>query len=267
MLKRLFILFFLSCLFLSSLQAATTVNHTIFDNILKANVDGDGYVDYAGIRVNKGGDLYQYITILETVDVKSLPVEERLAFWINAYNAHLIRLVLANPKLEKISDDFGLFDKKFKISKLNLTLNQIEHQVLRADPEKGGRFPTLSMPEPDLRIHFALVCGAIDCPKLWNRAYAGKDIEERLQMNAEAFANNPKHVYVEEGKLKVSSLLKWYGKDFEKEGGVAAYLLSLISDETRSDADEVIEKLKTDYPSNVDFQYDWTLNDIRNKKK
>ena len=265
--KRLSIFFLIACAWLVPVAAAPPFDHTILDNILKANVDEEGFVDYAGIRVNKGGDLGQYITILETVDVKSMPEEERVVFWINAYNAHVIRLILANPKLEKVSDDLGMFDKKFKIAKVNLTLNQIEHQVLRADPEKGGRFPTFSIPEFDSRIHFTLVCGAIDCPKLWNRAYTSKVLKERLQANAAAFANSPKHFRIENGRLVVSSLMKWYGKDFDKLGGVIAFLSSLTDPEKRPDADEIDAKLQTDFPVNVDFPYDWTLNDIKNKKK
>src|SRR5258706_15570539 len=114
--------------------APVAVNHTLWDKILKANVDGEGYVDYAGIRINKGGDLYEYITLLETVDVKSLPEEERLAFWINAYNTHAIRVILANTKMQKVDENLSMFDEKFKIAKLNLSLNQIEHQVLRSNP-------------------------------------------------------------------------------------------------------------------------------------
>jgi len=248
-------------------RAATIVDHAILDGILKANVDADGFVDYAGIRINRGGDLYQYLSVLETADAKTFSEEDKLAFWINAYNAHVIKFVLAKPKLERIDQDQDMFDQKFKIARYNLSLNDIEHRILRGDPDKGGPITALSIHDFDPRIHFALVCGAIDCPKLWNRAYVGHSIKERLQANAENFANNPKYLRVEDNKLVISSLMKWYGKDFDKLGGVAKYLTSLIDAKKRPDADEVKLWLQSDFPAKADFRYDWTLNDIKNKKK
>lgn len=247
-----------------SAQAAC-IDHAIWDGILKANVDPNGFVDYDSIRVNKGGDLYQYISFLEDADLKSCSQAEKLAFWINAYNAHMIRQVLARPKMQNVSEDFKLFHEKFKIARLNLSLNSIENRVLRSDPKQGGPIEGVSLPL-DPRVHFALNCGAISCPKLVNRAYQPQTLAERLQANAVNFANAPKHLRVENGALVASSILKWYGSDFDKLGGVPAYLSSLTDPKLRADEKDVDAKLPADFPQKTTFEYDWTLNSIKNKK-
>jgi Protein of unknown function, DUF547 len=242
------------------------MDQNLWDEILRANVDEKGFVDYLGIRVNKGGDLYEYLSWVEVADISKHSESEKLAFWINAYNANVIKLLLAKPSLQKVSEDFGLFDQPIKIARMKLSLNDIEHRVIRRDPSKGGPIEGVSLAEVDPRIHFALVCGAIDCPKLLNRAYTGTTLNDQLQAGAVNFANTPKHLRLKEGKLVMSTLLKWYGSDFDKVGGVSLYLQSLLDPKLRTDANDIKTKLKTDYPSSVSYQYDWTLNDIRNKK-
>jgi len=264
--KRFWALLSVMLLGASCANAATCLEHTIWDNILKANVDKDGLVDYDAIRVNKGGDLYQYLTFLETADLSKCSESERMAFWINAYNANMVKMVLARPTMKQVSEDFKLFGEKFKVARLNLTLNDIEHRVVRSNPKKGGPIEGVSLKTFDPRIHFALVCGAIDCPKLSDRAYAAASIDSTLQANAVNFANNPKHVRIENDKLIVSSLMHWYEEDFAKFGGPAAYITSLIDPKLRPDAEQVIAKIKTDFPDKTVFRYDWTLNSIKNKK-
>lgn len=247
-----------------ALQAAC-MNHTILEGILKANVDNEGFVDYDAIRIGKGGDLYEYLSFLEDADLKDCNESDKMAFWINAYNATMIKKVLARPNLKKVSEDFGLFDEPVKIARQHVSLNDIEHRILRSDPEKGGPIDGLSLQEFDPRVHFALVCAAIDCPRLLKKAYAGNSLNAVLQANAVSFANSPKHLSLEDGRLVVSTLLKWYGNDFEKLGGVPAYLRSLTEPSLRPDAKEIDAKLMNDFPDNVTFKYDWTLNSVRNK--
>jgi hypothetical protein len=181
----------------------------------------------------------------------------------------VIQKVLDRPKLQKISEDFKLFDEKIQVAGQTLSLNDIEHRVLRGDSSKGGPIKGVSIPKFDPRLHFALVCGAIDCPRLLNRAYAGDDLETTLQANAVYFANSPKHVRLEGPKgekLVLSSLMKWYADDFKPLGGVPKYLASLTDESKRPHTDVIDDKLMKDYPRRVDFEYDWTLNHVRNKK-
>lgn len=260
MLKRLMLaVSFATGLGFSSLHAACP-QPVIFDGILKINVDKDGFVDYDAIRINKGGDLYQYISFLETTDLKECGDADRTAFWINAYNAHAIRLILARIHMTNIGEDFALFGEKFKVANQKLSLNDIEHRVLRSSLKKGGPIEGVSLKSFDPRLHFALVSGAIGSPKLNNRAYVGNQLEAVLQANAAAFANSQKHVRIEGDTLFVCSLLHWYAEDFEKLGGAGAYLTSLIDPKLRADAAQVKKKIKTDFPDKTQFRFDWTLN-------
>ena len=251
-----------------SQAGAACPDHKVFEGILKANVDTNGFVDYDAIRINKGGDLYQYITFLESADLAQCSEKEQLAFWINAYNAHMIRLILADPQLKNISDNFKMFGDRFMVARHHLTLNEIEHRVLRSAAKNGGPIAGVSLPKEDPRIHFALANGAIDGPALSNHAYTGPLVDEQLQTAASNFANNPRHLRIENDKLVLCSLMKWYADDFKGLGGVGAYLASLTDVARRSDKKEVDAKLTApDFPANVDFRYDWTLNSKANKPK
>lgn len=249
----------------SSAQAACP-DASSFDAVLKANVDKDGFVDYEEIRAKKGGDLITFTNSIQTADLSTCDDMGKLAFWINAYNANMIRLVLARPTLKQVSEDFKIFAEKFKVAGQMMTLNDIENRVIRADPKKGGPIKGVSLTPLNPRVHFALNCGAIDCPKLLNTAYSGATIESVLQSNAAAFANGRKHIHVENGKLVISTLMKWYEEDFAKLGGVPAFLIPLTDKSLRPDADEIDAKLKTDFPKKVEFKYDWTLNSVKNKR-
>lgn len=249
----------------SSTASAVCVDHAMFDKILKANVNKEGAVDYDAIKINRGGDLYEYIAIIEDISVRPCTEPERIAFWVNAYNAHLIRLIMARPQLQNISDDPAMFDERFKLARMDLTLNMIFHRILRADPAKGGAVTGLSPPQFDPRLHFTISHGAVDSPRLLNRAYQPQAMEASLQANALAFANNPKHLRIENGILVVSTLLKDYAADFEIIGGAAPYLISLTDTALRKDAKQVDEALKNDFPDQTEFRFDWTLNSIKNK--
>lgn len=265
--KRAFIAFALA-VSLWSRAGAVCVEQKGFDGILKANVDSEGFVDYDAIRINKGGDLYEYIAFLEAADISQCSDVEKEAFWINAYNAHMIRLILARPQMKNMSEDFKLFGEKFKVAKHDLSLNDIEHRVLRASLKKGGPIAGLSPAKFDPRIHFALVWGAFDSPRLLTRSYTAASLEEQLQNAAVNYANTPKYVRVENDKLQLPSMLKWYADDFQPLGGVGTYLAALTDAAHRPDDKVVDEKLAApDFPANADFHFDWTLNSKVNKRK
>jgi hypothetical protein len=265
--KRVFLAFAVT-LGLWSQAHAVCLDQKGLDGIFKANVDAEGFVAYDAIRINKGGDLYEAITFMEDADLSQCTEGEKLAFWINAYNAHMIRLVLARPQMKSISEDFKLFGEKFKIARHNLSLNDIEHRVLRSSPKKGGPIPGLSLPKFDPRVHFALVWGAFDSPRLSNHAYNGNTIEEQLQTAAVNFANTPKYVRVENDKVVLPSSMKWYADDFQALGGVGAYLAALTDTDHRPDEKVVDEKLLApEFPANADFHFDWTVNSRSNKPK
>lgn len=241
-------------------------DHSAYDTLLRRHVTEDGLVNYETFRKEALPTLRRYLNALAGADLTGWPYEEKLAFWINAYNAHMVRQVLNRPQLKKVSEDFGIFDVPLRIAKGTYTLNDIEHRILRGkvnSKNKQGPIPGVTLERRDPRIHFALVCAAIDCPKLRNFAYTAANVEATLAENARLFANNPRHVRLENGRLCVSSLMKWFGEDFTAVGGIAAFLTHLTDPSLRKDEAEVDRQLMT-YPKGVVFQYDWTLNDLRN---
>lgn len=241
------------------------IDHNRWDDLLRAQVDKDGYVNYLGIQTNETRDLYAYLSSLEYIDVSTLSEQEKKAFWINAYNAALIKLIVMRPGLRKISDDFDLFKQPFKIARTKLSLNDIENRILRRDPARGGPLEGLSLTQPDPRIRFALSNGSIDGPRLVNRSYTGNTVEAQLDLASREYINNPQHIHLEKGILVMSSIFKWYEDDLNHIGGVVSYINSLL-DSSRSQNGLIKTSLQTDFPSKIDFRFDWTLNDLRNKK-
>ena len=267
MVKRCTVVMFLMLVSGFSAARAACPAPTIFDGIVKVNVDKEGYVNYDAVRINKGGDLYEFISFIEDADIKGCNDNDRLAFWINAYNAHMVRLVLARIHLKSIDEDFALFGEKFKVAGHKLSLNDIEHRVLRSSTKHGGPIEGVSLAKFEPRVHFALVSGALGSPNLHNRAYQGATLESMLQAAAVNFVNSPKHVRLDGGTLYVSSLFRWYAEDFARDGGpgAGAFIAGLLDPKLRPDAPAIIEKLKTDFPELTQFRYDWTLNTAKNK--
>jgi len=112
------------------------------------------------------------------------------------------------------------------------------------------------MGEP--RIHFAIVCASLGCPKLRNEAYTGARLEAQLEQNARDFFRNPQNFRIDiaSGEVHLSSILKWFGEDF---GGTDREKLDFASRYIASDAERAF--LKRDDLSVGYLDYDWGIND------
>jgi len=194
-----------------SAAAAGGSDHVLFSDILSEHVR-EGLVDYQAL----GGDerLDAYLDLLGRTDPKSITDDrERLAYWINAYNAFTLRLVIVHMPVESIReisvDGNGPWDIPFiEIAGRLYTLNQIEHEIIR----KEFREP---------RIHMALVCAALGCPPLRSEAYRGSDLEGQLEDNTRRFmADSTKNRYdPSTGTLELSEIFSWFGDDFRRTHG------------------------------------------------
>ena len=192
------------------------VDHSAFDAILEANVRNER-VDYLTIRKKHYQDLTAYLDRLSRVDVDELSRDERLAFYINLYNAAMIRAVVERFRADYSpeDDDFRVFkEKSIRLGAGKISLDQIENKIVRP------RFK-------DARIHVALVCGARSCPPLLARAYRGDDLDAVLEANMKRFvANDPfrNPIDLPRRQLRLSALFDWYADDFGGKGGIAAYV-------------------------------------------
>ena len=172
--KRL-LCFSLFALF-TALAGAGTVDHSSYDALLHERVEF-GQVDYAALR--EDARLGAYLASLAVIDPSTLSENERIAYWLNAYNALTLKLMADAWPLEsiqKINDGKPFFLPLFQPLGFDkkITLNEIENSILRKH-----------FAEP--RVHFALVCAATSCPLLRSEVYLPDRLSTQLTGQATAF--------------------------------------------------------------------------------
>lgn len=236
--KKLLIFSFVILYSMSSLLAQNAFDHSIWDKILKNHVTADGQVDYRNIlKEQKNLQSYLHALSNNAPDFQRTD-KEALAFWINAYNAFTVSLILEHYPLKSITDIDKAWDTPFiHLGEKILSLNQIEHEIIR---------PVFK----ESRIHFALVCAAKSCPKLLNEAYDPERLDEQLEQQGKAFINNPTKNRISEHEVRISKLFSWYPDDFTREGSLQEYLNNFSN--TTISPDAVINYM----------EYNWDLNDV-----
>jgi hypothetical protein len=255
----------LVALFISQPVFSQEYDHSLYDGLLRSYVNSDGLVNYAGLKRDSMADLEAYLNQLADTNLKSLKPEERLPFWVNAFNVYVIKQVLDQPALRKIDQEPQFFNIPHPIAGGTYTLNDILHRILRGQTNpvnQEGPIPGVTLPVSDPRVHFVLAYGTIDSPRLQNVAYTGGTMEAALREGSIAFANSPEFLKIEGRQLHVCRVMKWYGEDFTSWGGPAAYLTRLVDPAKRKDAAQIKKLLASDY-AQATFYYDWTVNDIR----
>ena len=170
--------------------------------------------------------------------------EEQLAYWINAYNAFTIQIVLRNYPVESIRDIAGpipfvnsVWDQEFiQIEDRKYSLNDIEHGILRAHFEEA-------------RIHFAINCASMSCPSLRPEAFTAQNLEEQLESQGQDFMNDPSKNVLSKDSLKLSKIFSWFEGDFTKDGSLVDFL-------NRYSTMEIVQEAEVEY-----LDYDWRLNE------
>jgi len=205
----------------------------------------DGVVNYQGFK-NESSVLDKYLKVLEEADSKTLSRNEQFAFYINAYNAWTIKLILSGyPGVKSIKDLGGLFRSpwKKKICRIDgkiITLDDIEHNRLRP------RFK-------DPRVHFAVNCASKGCPPLRSEPYRGSTVDQQLDDSVSTAVNNPGRNRLEGETLYVNKVFGWFSEDFEN--GVVAFFLKYAKGDLKKRLESGKEKIKIKY-----LDYDWPLN-------
>jgi len=232
--------------------ACTTVDptHRAWSEIVARRVV-DGRVDYAGIRRDDEAALNAYLTTLSGAcgeDYAAWPQTDKLAFWLNAYNAYTVRLILDHYPLGSIRDIGWLPGAAFRMNFIPMiglrgeliSLDDIEHRVLRAH-----------FNEP--RIHFALVCAARSCPPLREEAYQGAIIDRQLDLQGRRFLADADKNRVDPAArtLYLSRIFKWFSADFTRNGALISFVAPYLELAPADGAGFSIKYLP----------YDWSLNE------
>ncbi len=224
------------------------VTHEKWNALLKKYVHDDGLVDYKGFMRDTAA-LNDYLHVVESAHPsdKNWSRNEQMAYWINAYNAYTIQLILRNYPLASIKDIKkgvafvnSVWDIKFiHIQGFTYDLNNIEHNILR---------PVFK----DARIHAAVNCASYSCPKLMNEAYTADKLEKQLDAGMRAFVNDPKRNQIKADQAKISEIFKWFKGDFDRDGGSVREFLNKYS---------TVKLTKNTDISHLD--YDWKLNEAK----
>ena len=226
---------------------AAGVDHRSFDQLLKKHVTAQGLVSYKGFQTDEK-QFNQYLALLSsTPPAATWSKPEQMAYWINAYNAYTIRLILNYYPVQSIKDigtkiQIPLVStpwaaKFITIGGETMSLDHIEHNILRKQFN-------------DPRIHFALVCAALTCPRLRNEAYTAAQLDRQLDEQGRDFLNNPAKNNIRPTQAQLSRYFDWYKGDWNKDGQSVVKWVNRYS------------KTKINEQTPVSFlDYNWKLNE------
>lgn len=225
-----------------SIQGATAQGVKDFfsatDSFLKSKVQ-NGRVDYEAIK-NRPEKLKELVAAAKDIRVVKTDAPNYQAFWINTYNILVIHGVVNNYPLKSPLNVPGFFDKiTYEVGGVNITLNDIENKLLRANFPKEARF------------HFVLVCAGLGCPPIVNAVYKPATLDAQLQMQTVKALNDDNFIRINKKEVQISQIFEWYTEDFTKNG------TSLVDYINSYRTEKLPEDSKVTY-----YSYDWTLNSV-----
>lgn len=230
--------FLVLSLFIVTTTSAQTINQQFFDKteaFLSKEVN-NGLLKYSGLKNNT--QLADLIRTVENADLSNITDATKKAFYINAYNLHVINSAAQGYPLNSVQTITGFFDgKKVRVAGESTTLNNLEKNHLLK-------------PYKDARLHFVLVCGALGCPPITNFAYQPDRLDAQLDQQTKIALNNPEFLKTEDGKVGLSQIFKWYSSDF---GGGKGAIFDFINQYRTT---PISKSSKVSY-----YPYDWSLND------
>lgn len=203
------------------------------------------YVDYKSLK-KKQKVLDNFLISMENLDKKtfdSFSDKQKLAFWINAYNAYTLKLILKNYPVKSIKDIGWFFSTPWKIDFIKLfgkvmSLDDIEHGIIRKEYKEA-------------RVHFALNCASIGCPSLFQEAFIATKIDTQLEICTKNFLLNTRKNVMSKKVFYVSKVFDWFEEDFVKyHGSVQNFIGTTLNIQ---DAEQ--KELKY-------IKYDWSLNEL-----
>lgn len=234
-------------------KSTTKIDHGTWQRFLQRHVkpqkNGLNLIDYENVEDYERSRLHNYILQLAQTDIRQYNRKEQLAFWINLYNALTVSTVLRYYPVETIQD-ISISGGRFvqgpwranllKIGTINLSLDDIEHRILRPLWE-------------DPRIHYALCKAARGAPNIQNQAFTAENTERLLEKATKEFVASPRAMTIKDDKVTVSKIYQWSKSDF---GGNDKAILDYLQKYAKADDQKVLAtKEKVDA-----YEFDWTLN-------
>jgi len=260
-------IFIAASFFMASQASAFDHSHKVFDELLSAHVTmsknkTSSTVNYKNFNKKK---LKTYLDAISTVtkkEFKKFNNNQKLAFFINAYNAYTIKLILDNYPVKSIKDTGSRsFSnplanpwkmKFFKLFGNKTSLDKVEHEYTRGNNNLNK----------DPRIHFAFNCASIGCPALLNKVWVSTKLEEQFDQAAKGFLEDRSRnrLNLKKKDIELSNIFKWYGKDFDKPkyGSLKKFIIKYadsIADNEKEKAFVLSGKFDISYTG-----YDWSLN-------
>ena len=247
-------------LFVSGVTLGFDHEHKSWDTMLKKYQNSVGFVNYAAWKKSPK-ELNTYLASLSSVkkaDYDKWSVGERKAFLINAYNAFTVKLILNHYPVKSIRKIGSFFSNPWKMEFFSIldgelqSLDPIEHQWLRKIPEFK-----------DPRIHAAVNCASVSCPKLANDAYVAKKLDAQLDAATRYWlSDDTRNRYdMKKHDIYISKIFDWYDEDF---GGNDKGVIEFIKKYAPKEVSEYLTKQKV----GIEYlKYDWNLNEFKGPSK
>ena len=253
----------------SSAQTFDDFQKILNKHLIVTDLPGGGLqtaFDYDAMLANSSSmkEMKQQIEKLSSFSIETLDTKEKAtAFWINAYNFHMIRVVvergfqISKTGFNSVKDlgswfnPYAVFKDKFiNIGGKSFSLDGIEKGILLSDDYKKKSWK-------DARIHFAVNCASVGCPPLIKNIYKADSLNQTLDENIRRALKTPRHLNIKGTTLHLTHLFKWYKTDFkEYSGDIKSFLKKYV------DQPNMLDQTK----SMSFIEYDWKLNSPKNFK-
>ena len=238
-----------------SLDSNISVEHKAWqqflDKYLILDDKGQSYMSYGKVNQQDKKMLEKYLSYLTELSPKDLSKKQQMAYWINLYNAKTVSLILDEypvksiRKLGKSWFSSGPWDDKvLVIDNIEVSLNDIEHRILRPIYNQAS-------------LHYALNCASYSCPNLSATVFTSSNAQSQLAEGARNYINHARGVsFDKDGELVLSSIYKWYREDF----GITR--LDLLTHLIGYSNKALGDKLRA-YEGSINYEYDWNLNELK----
>ena len=234
-------------------------DYTEFDTLLQKFIEGNS-VKYSELLEEKV-TLFNFTDELSKVSPRSHPERfksrnEQLAYWINAYNAYILKIIVEHYPVESIKDinfiGFTVWLTTNNLGGEEISFKSLEDDIIREEFK-------------DPRIHFAINCASYSCPPLVNRAYLPETLDDQMDKSTILFINNEENFRIdeEEGIIYLSSIFDWYDDDFfdwlrEIKNIEEPHILDYIKLYFKGTMKDEWYNLDIEF-----YDYNWQLNDIK----